>query len=101
MITHERPGTPLTYVLATVVLLVLTGVNIGLAQFDLGGFNAVIALSIAAIEVAIMGMVFMRLRASPAITRLVAIAGLFWLGILLSGTLDDVLTRGWLPIPGK
>jgi caa(3)-type oxidase subunit IV len=99
--SHDQPGTPLTYVLATVVLLMLAGVNIGLAQFNLGGFNTVIALGIAAIEVAIMGAVFMRLHASPAITRLVAVAGLFWLGILLSGTLDDVLTRGWLPIPGK
>jgi len=88
-------------VLATVVLLLLTALNIGLAQVSLGGFNTLLALGIAAVEVAIMAVVFMRVRSSPGTTRLAAVAGLFWLGILLSGTLDDVLTRGWLPIPGK
>jgi cytochrome c oxidase subunit IV len=90
-----------TYVVTTVVLLVLTALNIALAQVRLGGFNNVIALGIASVEAVIMALVFMRLRRSPAMTRLVAIAGLFWLGILMSGTLDDVLTRNWLPIPGK
>jgi cytochrome c oxidase subunit IV len=90
-----------TYVVTTVVLLVLTALNIGLAQVNLGGFNNVIAVGIAAVEAVIMAVVFMRLRSSPAMTRLVAIAGLFWLGILMSGTLDDVLTRNWLPIPGR
>jgi hypothetical protein len=27
--------------------------------------------------------------------------GLLWLGILMVGTLDDVITRGWPGIPGK
>ena len=27
--------------------------------------------------------------------------GLLWLGILIVGTTDDLLTRGWLPNPGK
>lgn len=90
-----------TYVITTLVLLALTALNIALAQVNLGGFNNVIALGIATLEVIIMAVVFMRLRSSPAMTRLVAIAGLFWLGILMSGTLDDVLTRNWLPIPGK
>ena len=98
---EEDIGSPLTFVLVTLVLLVLTAVNIGLAQVNLGLFNNVIALGIAAVAAVIMVMVFMRLRGSPAMTRLVAIAGLFWLGILMSGTLDDVLTRNWLPIPGK
>jgi hypothetical protein len=33
--------------------------------------------------------------------RLVAVVALLWLGILIVGTLDDVITRGWLPVPGK
>jgi caa(3)-type oxidase subunit IV len=91
----------MTYVMATLVLLVLTAVNIGLAQLNLAGFNGLVALGIATVEVAIMLVVFMRVRGTPATTRLAAVAGLFWLGILLSGTLDDLLTRGWPPIPGK
>ena len=88
-------------VLITVVLIVLTLLNVGLAMVNLHGFNSAVALLIAAVEVVIMALTFMRLRGSPAMTRLVGVAGLFWLAILLSGTLDDVLTRGWLPVPGK
>ena len=86
------------YLVATLILLVLTGVNIVLALL---GSGAVISLLIAAAEAVIMAVVFMRLRWSPPMTRLVSVAGLFWLAILMVGTLDDVLTRGWLPVPGK
>jgi caa(3)-type oxidase subunit IV len=99
--TREDIAHPLTYVLTTVVLLLLTGLNVLLYELDLGGLNSLTSLGIAAIEVVIMVLAFMRLRGSPATTRLAAVAGLFWLAILLSGTLDDILTRGWLPIPGK
>ncbi len=86
------------YVVATLVLLLMTGVNIALAML---GFGGVISLVIAALEAVIMAVVFMRLRWSPAMTRVVGVAGLLWLAILMMGTLDDVLTRGWLPVPGK
>lgn len=97
----EDLGNPLTYVVVTVVLLVLTAVNIGQSLLGLGAWSGLIALIIASVEVVLMALVFMRLHGSPAMTRLAALAGLLWLGILLVGTLDDILTRGWLPIPGK
>ena len=88
-------------VIVTVLLLVLTGLNIALAMVNLHGLNGFVALAIAAVQAVIMALVFMRLRWSPGMTRLVAVAALLWLGILMVGTLDDFLTRGWLPIPGK
>lgn len=87
--------------MVTVALLVLTVINIALAFVDLRGWNSVVSLGIAAIEVVVMALVFMHLRWSSAITRLVAFAALLWLAILLSGTLDDTLTRAWLHVPGK
>jgi hypothetical protein len=45
--------------------------------------------------------VFMELRVGPALPRLVLAAALLWLAILMVGTLDDVITRVWLPAPGK
>jgi hypothetical protein len=33
--------------------------------------------------------------------RLVGAVAVLWLGFLVVGTLDDVLTRNWLPTPGK
>lgn len=98
---EEDIGRPLTYVVVTVVLLLLTAVNIGQAQLSLGAWNGLLALLIAAVEVVLMALVFMRLRSSPGMTRLASLAGLLWLAILLVGTLDDILTRGWLPVPGR
>ena len=86
----------MTYFVVTLVLLVLTAANIGVAYVDLRGWNFVINLLIAAIEVVIMVWWFMGLRFSSPVSKLVAIAALVWLAILMSGTLEDLLTRGWL-----
>ena len=89
------------YLLDCAVLLLLTGATILLAHVDLHGWNTAVALLIAATKAAIIATFFMHLRWSPSLTRLVGLAALLWLGILIVGTLDDVLTRGWLPVPGK
>ena len=90
-----------TYAIVCGVLLVLTGVTIGLAHVNLGGFNAALALLIAAAKAVLIALFFMHLRGSSPLTRLVGIGALLWLAILIVGTLDDILTRGWLPVPGK
>ena len=89
------------YIVTAAVLLVLTGLTIGLAFAPLGPWNTVVALGIAATKGLLIALVFMHLRSWTATTRLTAAAGLFWLAILLAGTLDDVMTRSWLPVPGK
>jgi caa(3)-type oxidase subunit IV len=58
-------------------------------------------LVVAAIQAVLVAMFLMHLRWSPSLVRLFALAGVAWMSILIAGTLDDVLTRGWLPIPGK
>jgi cytochrome c oxidase subunit IV len=90
-----------TYLLVCAVLVLLTLVSVGLARVDLRGWNGLVALAIAVAQATVNGVFFMHLRWSPPVTRLVAVAALLWLGILMVGTLDDVLTRGWLPVPGK
>jgi cytochrome c oxidase subunit 4 len=83
------------------MLVVLTVLTIVLAQIDLHGWNTAVALAIAAAQASLSAVFFMHLRWSQPMTRLVALAALLWLGILVVGTMDDVLTRGWLPVPGK
>ena len=97
----ERVASSGGYVAVAIVLLVMTALNIGLAMIDLRGFNSVVSLLIAAVEVILMAVYFMHLRWSAPMTRLVGLAALLWLSILMAGTLDDLLTRGWLPVPGK
>jgi cytochrome c oxidase subunit 4 len=90
-----------TYVIVAVVLLALTGLTIGIAFLPLGPWHTPMALGIAATKALLIGLFFMHLRQSTSSNRLTAVAGLLWLAILLAGTLDDVVTRGWLPVPGK
>ena len=49
----------------------------------------------------LVGLYFMELRLAGPLPRLVGAAAVVWLGFLMVGTLDDLLTRGWLPAPGK
>jgi cytochrome c oxidase subunit 4 len=90
-----------TYVIVFVTLLLLTATTIVLAFVPLGRWNTPVALGIAATKALLIATFFMHLRYGPSTPRLVVLAGLLWLGIMFAGTLDDVVTRGWLPIPGK
>ena len=98
---NERIASTVGYVAVAIVVLVMTAVNIGLARLDLHGLNTVVSLLIAAVEVVVMAVYFMHLRWSAPMTRLVGLAALVWLSILMAGILDDILTRGWLAVPGK
>ena len=97
----RHPAPRLRLLLVDAALLILTGLTILLAHVNLGGFNAVVALLIAATKATLIALFFMELRTSPPMTRIVGLAALLWLGILIVGTMDDVVTRGWLPVPGK
>ncbi|MDQ6669446.1 MAG: cytochrome C oxidase subunit IV family protein [Chloroflexota bacterium] len=83
------------------VLIVLVLVSVGLAHVDLRGWNSTLALAIAAVQALLIGLYFMELRLAGPLPRLVGAASVVWLGFLMIGTLDDLLTRGWLPVPGK
>ena len=81
-------------------LIVLTGVTTGVAYIDLGVMNTVVALAIAVVKMLLVVLFFMHVKYSPGLTRLVIIAGFFWLAILIAFTLSDELTRHWSPAPG-
>jgi cytochrome c oxidase subunit 4 len=101
MLSTEKIAPSMTLVLTCVALLILTLVNIGLAMVDLRGWNTIVGLLIAATQALISVLFLMHLRWSRPVVRLVGVIALLWLGILIAGTMDDILTRGWLPIPGK
>lgn len=80
-------------------LMVLTVVTVAVAWVDLGSLNIVVALAVAVIKATLVVLFFMHLKYSSKLTWVVLGAGFFWLGILLSITLSDYLTRGWLAAP--
>ena len=99
----EHSTSPLVYFLTFGALLVLTAATVFVANFDLGWANDVVALGIAVTKALLVLWFFMHLRYSTRMTLLTAVAGFFWLGILLVLTLSDYLTRGsdLLPVLGK
>jgi cytochrome c oxidase subunit 4 len=79
-------------------LLVMTLATAGTAFIDLGGnLNTVVAMLIAACKALLVILFFMHVRYSSRLTWVFVGAGFFWLMILLSLTLADVLSRRWLP----
>ena len=80
--------------LALMLLFILTAV---LSKFDLGPFNLVAALGIAAAKAVLVLLFFMHLRYDRWLTWVFASAGVIWLGILFALTLSDYGTRGVSP----
>jgi len=77
-------------------LLVLTAVTVKAAFIDLGPWNPVIALLIATVKATLVVLYFMHVKgASEKLTAAVVLSGFFFLGILLSLSLADYLTRSW------
>jgi len=74
-------------------LLTLTLITWQVAYIDLGKWNTVVMLIIAAGKAALVGTFFMHLRWSASMVRLVVFAALFWLVIMISLTICDFSTR--------
>lgn len=84
--------TALTTYAATINLDKLVGIE----TFPL---NTVVALAIAVVKASLVVLFFMHIRYSSHLSRLVVVAGLFWLAILIALTASDVFTRNWTPVP--
>jgi len=76
-------------------LLALTATTCAVSFIDMGKMNAVVAMVIAFVKASLVALIFMHLRYSRRLMRVVVGAGLFWLGILIALTMSDYLTRGW------
>jgi cytochrome c oxidase subunit 4 len=90
-----------TYALVWILLLILTGVTTAVAYIDLGHFSVVASLAIAVGKMLLVALFFMHVRHSTQLTRLVVAGGLLWLAILLTLTMADIVTRGWIGVPGR
>ena len=67
------------------------------ALVDLGALNNVVMLAIACTKATLVVLFFMHVRWSTRLTWVVAASGFFWLLILFGLTMQDYLTRGWVP----
>jgi cytochrome c oxidase subunit 4 len=82
-------------------LMVLTALTVWVAFQDFGILNNVLALGIAVLKATLVILYFMHVRHSNNLTKMVVVASVFWLLILLAFVVQDYLSRGLLPYPGK
>lgn len=79
-----------------VALLLLLALTVGMNHLPLGKFSLTVAIAIAVCKAVLVVLYFMHVRFSSRITSVFVIAGVLWLGIMFSLTLDDYLTRDWM-----
>jgi cytochrome c oxidase subunit IV len=95
----ENIVSPKLYILIFFALMVLTGTTVYAATVDLNQYypalNVIVALVIATCKAILVVLFFMHAYYSSKRTKLIIIAGVFWLAIMLSLTLGDYATRSW------
>jgi cytochrome c oxidase subunit 4 len=94
----EKIVEPKTYFLTGLALLALLALTWAIGYVDLGPFNLIVALAIAIAKAILIALFFMHIKGSSRLLHLAAVAGVVWLLILISLTLSDYLTRGWVPL---
>jgi cytochrome c oxidase subunit IV len=90
-----------TYTLTWLALLALVLATTLIGFLDLGPFSMGIAILIATAKAALIVAFFMQARYEAKIIRVIIAAGVVWFLIMVSNTIGDYVSRGWLPFPGK
>jgi cytochrome c oxidase subunit IV len=88
-----------TYLAVFVALMIGTALTTWIAYIDLGEWNTVVALVIAFCKMILVVLFFMHVKYATGLTRVVIIAGFFWLAIMITLSCSDELTRTWEIIP--
>jgi cytochrome c oxidase subunit 4 len=76
-----------------IALMALLFLTWGVAQFDLGPWNIIAAMTIAVAKMLLVVLIFMHVRYSTRLTWVFVAAGFFWLFLMVTLTMGDYLTR--------
>lgn len=93
--SHAAPSRK-PYFLTWAFLMVMTGLTVLVAEFNLGALNDIVALSIAVLKGTAVVLFFMHVRHSSRLTKLTVVSGFLWLAFMILITMSDYWTRGWL-----
>jgi cytochrome c oxidase subunit 4 len=88
-----------TYLGVFFALMIGTALTTWVAYIDLGKWNTVVALVIAFCKMILVVLFFMHVKYATGLTRVVIIAGFFWLAIMITLSCSDELTRTWEIVP--
>jgi cytochrome c oxidase subunit 4 len=89
------------YTAVFVALLIGTGLTVWVAYFDFGFMNTFIALTVAVAKASLVVWYFMGVRYNTPLTKVVVVAGFFWLLIMFGLGMADYATRPWIGVPGR
>ena len=94
----ETTAHPKIYWKNCIALMLLLALTWSIGYVNLGQFNLIIGLTISITKALLVALVFMHIKWSSRLLRLPAIVGVIWLLILITFTLGDYFTRGWVPL---
>jgi cytochrome c oxidase subunit 4 len=98
MAGHISPKS--TYVTIFGALMVCTTITVIAAFINLGDLNFPVALAIAVFKATLVVLFFMHVKYGSSLTKLIVGVAFFFLGVLLTLTMSDYLSRGWFTAPG-
>ena len=81
------------YVAVFGALVVLTGATVAVSYLDLGLWNVAAALLIASVKASLVALFFMHLKREGRLVWMFALVPLFFLALIVGGTLSDTLFR--------
>ena len=84
-----------TYLTIFGALMVCTVLTVIAAFINLGNLNFPVALTIAVFKATLVVLFFMHVKYGSRLTKLIVGVAFFFLGIMLTLTMSDYLSRGW------
>ena len=82
-------------------LIAMTWVTTWISTVDLGRFNIYVALSIAIFKASLVILFFMHVKYGTRLTKMIVLAGVYWLLLVLFIAMVDLWTRNWMGVPGR
>jgi len=89
-----------TYITIFGALMVCTILTVMAAFINLGDLNFPVAITIAIFKASLVVLFFMHVKYASMLTKLIVGVAFFFLGIMLTLTFTDYLSRGWNTAPG-
>lgn len=83
-----------TYLSVGAALLALTAITVGVSFIPLGGFNVVVALSIAFVKALLVALFFMHLLYDKKIYMIIFAVAILFLALFITFTMFDTMRRG-------
>ena len=82
------------YLGAGAALMALTAITVAVSFINLGGWNVVVALTVAAVKATLVALIFMHLLYDKKLFLIIFVAAIMFLAIFIIFTMFDTMRRG-------